>query len=53
MGSNAEFREVAALFKKGALSAVVDSTFDAKDAVKAYQRLEAAEQFGKIVLMWH
>lgn len=53
MGSNAEFREVTALFRQGALSAVVDQTFAAKDAVKAYQRLEAAEQFGKVVLLWN
>lgn len=52
MGSNAEFREVAALFKSGALEPVVDQVFDARDAVKAYERLEAAEQFGKIVLRW-
>jgi NADPH:quinone reductase-like Zn-dependent oxidoreductase len=52
MGSNAEFRELAALYKSGALAPAVDQVFDAKDAVKAYQRLEAAEQFGKIVLKW-
>lgn len=52
MGSNAEFRELAALFRAGSLAPVVDRVFDAKDAVKAYQRLEAAEQFGKVVLSW-
>lgn len=52
MGSNEEFREAAALFRAGALDGVVDQVFDAKDAVKAYERLEAAEQFGKIVLRW-
>jgi NADPH:quinone reductase-like Zn-dependent oxidoreductase len=52
MGSNAEFREIAALFRAGHLGAVVDQVFDAKDAVKAYERLEAAEQFGKVVLRW-
>jgi NADPH:quinone reductase-like Zn-dependent oxidoreductase len=52
MGSNEEFREVAALFRAGRLRPVVDQVFDAKDAVKAYQRLEAAEQFGKIVVRW-
>lgn len=52
MGSNAEFRELAALFRAGALKPVVDQVFDAKDAVNAYKRLEAAEQFGKIVLKW-
>lgn len=52
MGSNAEFRELAALFRAGALDGVVDRVYDAKDAVTAYERLEAAEQFGKIVLRW-
>jgi zinc-binding alcohol dehydrogenase/oxidoreductase len=52
MGSNDEFRSVAHLLRRGALGVVVDSVFDAADAVKAYQRLEAAEQFGKIVLRW-
>lgn len=52
MGTNDEFKEIAALFRAGALTPVVDQVFDAKDAVKAYQRLEAAEQFGKIVVTW-
>lgn len=52
MGSNDEFREVARLFRLGSLGAVVDQVIDAADAVKAYERLEAAEQFGKIVLRW-
>lgn len=52
MGSNDEFREVAALFRAGRLGPVVDQVFDAKDAVKAYERLEAGEQFGKIVVRW-
>lgn len=52
MGSNEEFQEVAALFRAGKLRPVVDQVFEAKDAVKAYERLEAAEQFGKIVVKW-
>lgn len=52
MGSNNEFREVAALFNAGKLTPVIDQVFDAKDAVSAYRRLEAGEQFGKIVLRW-
>ncbi len=52
MGSNEEFQEVTALFRAGKLRAAVDQVFDASDAVKAYQRLEAAEQFGKVVLRW-
>jgi NADPH:quinone reductase-like Zn-dependent oxidoreductase len=52
MGSNDEFREVAALFRAGRLAPVVDQVFDAADAMKAYERLEAGEQFGKIVVRW-
>ncbi len=52
MGSNDEFHEIAALFRDRKLEPVVDSTFDAKEAAKAWGRLEEAEQFGKIVLRW-
>lgn len=52
MGSNDEFREVAALFKAGLLKPTVDQVFKPEEAVKAYQRLEAGEQFGKIVIDW-
>jgi NADPH:quinone reductase-like Zn-dependent oxidoreductase len=52
MGSNDEFREIARLLRAGALDAVVDSVTPAEEAVKAYQRLEAGEQFGKLVLNW-
>lgn len=52
MGSNAEFRECAALFSSGALAPVIDKVYDAADAQQAYERLEAGEQFGKLVLRW-
>jgi len=52
MGSNEEFQEVTALFRVGKVKPAVDQVFEAKDAVKAYERLEAAEQFGKIVMKW-
>ncbi|MEQ9617316.1 MAG: zinc-binding dehydrogenase [Phycisphaerales bacterium] len=52
MGSNVEFREVAALFRAGHLSPVVDKVFKAKDGAEAWKRLEDAEQFGKIVIDW-
>jgi len=52
MGTNAEFREVAGLLRTGKLRPVVDQVFAVDDAAKAYARLEAAEQFGKIVLKW-
>ncbi|MBS0187174.1 MAG: zinc-binding dehydrogenase [Planctomycetes bacterium] len=52
MGSNDEFKEVASLFAAGKLKPVIDQVFPVADAPKAYARLEAAEQFGKIVLKW-
>ncbi|MFN0133038.1 MAG: zinc-binding dehydrogenase [Phycisphaerales bacterium] len=52
MGSNEEFHEIAALFRAGRLAPVVDQVFAPEDCVKAYQRLEAADQFGKIVIRW-
>ena len=52
MGSNDEFREVVALFRTGKLKPVVDKVFKPAQAKEAYTRLEAAEQFGKIVIDW-
>ncbi|MEC9373428.1 MAG: zinc-binding dehydrogenase [Planctomycetota bacterium] len=53
MGTNDEFRQLAALFRTGALKPVVDSTFAVADAPKAWGRLEDAEQLGKIVITWN
>lgn len=52
MGDMDEFRQVTALLRSGAFRPVVDSVFDAKDAAKAFARLESGEQFGKVVLRW-
>lgn len=52
MGTNDELRELAALFRAGKLRATVDSVHKWQDAQKAWQRLEAAEQFGKVVIDW-
>ncbi len=52
MGDMREFREVFALFAAGKLAPVVDQVFPAVEAVEAYRKLEAGEQFGKIVLDW-
>ncbi|MEO0630809.1 MAG: zinc-binding dehydrogenase, partial [Planctomycetota bacterium] len=52
MGTNDEFREVAALFASGDVTPVVDHVFKATDAQLAWERLEAGEQMGKIVLDW-
>lgn len=52
MGTNDEFAQVAALFNAAKIRVPVDRIFPAKDAQAAYQRLEAADQFGKVVLQW-
>jgi NADPH:quinone reductase-like Zn-dependent oxidoreductase len=52
MGSNDEFKEVVALFRRGSLKPVIDTVFKAEEGRKAYERLEAAEQFGKVVVTW-
>lgn len=52
MGTMDEFRAVVALFRSGALRPVVDDVAAPADAAAAYARLEAGEQFGKIVFRW-
>ncbi len=52
MGDMREFHEVVALLRKGSLKPIVDQTYAPADAQKAYARLEAAEQFGKVVIKW-
>lgn len=52
MGTNEELRELAALFRAGKLAPVVDSVIPWNHARNAWEKLEAGEQFGKIVLDW-
>lgn len=52
MGSNDEFREVVSLFRVGKIKLPVDQVFAAEEGAKAFARLEAADQFGKIVIKW-
>ncbi len=52
MGDMGEFRAVASLFRSGAITPVVDSVYKPNDATKAFERLEASSQFGKIVIDW-
>lgn len=52
MGENHEFKEVAALFRAGRIGVPVDRVFPAAQGPEALARLEAGEQFGKIVLTW-
>jgi NADPH:quinone reductase-like Zn-dependent oxidoreductase len=50
MGTKADFEGAYELVKSGRAKPVVDSTFPLADARAAHERMEAAEQFGKIVL---
>jgi NADPH:quinone reductase-like Zn-dependent oxidoreductase len=52
MGSNAEFQELAAMFRAGIFTPTIDQTFSAEQAPQAYERLRSAEQFGKVVVRW-
>ena len=52
MGTNDEFREVIALFNAGHIAPVIDKVFPFTDAPQAWEHLEAAQQFGKIVIDW-
>lgn len=52
MGTNAEFAQVSALFRAGALAPVIDRVLPAAGAPDAFERLARGEQFGKLVLDW-
>ena len=52
MGSADEFAEVTALFRAGKIRPVVDKVYSPQQCKEAYARLEAGEQFGKIVINW-
>lgn len=50
MGSRAELSAVLDLVEKGVLQPVVDQVFMLKDAAEAQRRMEARQNFGKIIL---
>jgi len=50
MGSHEDWRRMIAAVRSGRLRPVVDRVFPLTEGVQAYQRMVAAEQFGKIVL---
>ena len=50
MGTKADFEGAYELVKSGRAKPVVDSTFPLSEARAAHERMEAGEQFGKIVL---
>jgi NADPH:quinone reductase-like Zn-dependent oxidoreductase len=52
MGDMREFREVVSLFRSGAISPVIDRVFAPSEGREAFARLQAGEQFGKLVVDW-
>jgi len=52
MGDHDEFRQAVALLRAGHIRPVIDKVYDPADASDAFARLEAADQFGKIVIRW-
>ena len=50
MGTKADFEGAFELIKSGRAKPVVDSTFPLSEARAAHERMEAGEQFGKIIL---
>ena len=52
MGTADEFREVTALYRAGAIRPAIDQVFTPEQGAQAYARLDAGEQFGKIVIRW-
>jgi NADPH2:quinone reductase len=52
MGDMREFREVVSLFRNGAIRPVIDEVFAPAEGASAFARLEAGEQFGKLVVDW-
>jgi NADPH:quinone reductase-like Zn-dependent oxidoreductase len=50
MGTKAELVEAAAHFFAGRLNPVIDEVLPLAEAAAAHRRLEASQQFGKIVL---
>ena len=50
MSTRSEFHDVMSLVWQGRLKPVVDSVFPMEQAQAAYRRLQAGEQFGKVVI---
>src|SRR5919201_5710798 len=50
MGSRHDWEQVSRLLAAAALKPVIDATFPLEEAAAAQQRMERAEQFGKLVL---
>jgi NADPH:quinone reductase-like Zn-dependent oxidoreductase len=51
MGSSAILPRLLGLFGRGLLKPVIDSTVPLREAAEAHRRMEAADLFGKIILV--
>jgi NADPH:quinone reductase-like Zn-dependent oxidoreductase len=51
MGAKGELLRAAALFFRGLLVPVIDSSFPLSETVQAHRQMESPERFGKIVLV--
>ncbi|HSB69405.1 MAG TPA: zinc-binding dehydrogenase [Candidatus Methylomirabilis sp.] len=51
MGSPREFAAMLPLYDAGRVKPVVDRVYSLRDAAEAHRRMDAAEQFGKLVLI--
>lgn len=52
MGSNDEFRQIVSLLRHDTLKPVIDRVFEPGQCHEAWHRLEAGDQFGKVVIRW-
>lgn len=52
MGDMKEFQQVVALLTCGAIRPTIDRVFAPREGREAFERLEAGEQFGKLVVDW-
>jgi NADPH:quinone reductase-like Zn-dependent oxidoreductase len=50
MGSDADFKAMLNFVTRHKIHPIIDEVFDLKDGAKAFAKMEAGEQFGKIVL---
>jgi len=50
MGSDADFQDMLSFVSTHKIRPIIDEVFDLKDGAKAFAKMEAGEQFGKIVL---
>ncbi|MEM8525476.1 MAG: zinc-binding dehydrogenase [Bacteroidota bacterium] len=50
MGSDKEFGEMVEFVREHKIKPVIDQIYDLKDGVEAFKRMDAGQQFGKLVL---